>query len=142
MLNSRHNWRKTRSFVFHVYGKNTIIVIFRVHGYACMLASLYYFDKTSQYTFSKYLSFQSMNSNTKVGFQKCLTLIKKTLVRRQSIVVVRFVRFWTNFTPCLSAFMAVFEKQVNVQCGIGSISMLISSHIHNAANRTIANNSW
>ena len=38
--------------------------------------------------------------------------------------------------------MAVFEKQVNVQCGIGSISMLISSHIHNAANRAIAKNSW
>ena len=38
--------------------------------------------------------------------------------------------------------MAVFEKQVNLQCGIGSISMLVSSHIHNAANRAIANNSW
>ena len=38
--------------------------------------------------------------------------------------------------------MAVFEIQVNVQCGIGSISMLISSHIHNAANRVIAKNSW
>ena len=49
---------------------------------------------------------------------------------------------WTNFTPCLTAFMTVFEKQVNVQCGNGSISMLISSHIHNAANRAIAKNSW
>ena len=38
--------------------------------------------------------------------------------------------------------MSVFEKQINVQCGIGSISMLISSHIHNAANRAIAKNSW
>ena len=38
--------------------------------------------------------------------------------------------------------MTVFEKQVNVQCGIGSISMLIPSHIHNAANRAIAKNSW
>ena len=38
--------------------------------------------------------------------------------------------------------MTVFEKQVNVQCGIGSISMLIPSHIHNAANRVIAKNSW
>ena len=47
-----------------------------------------------------------------------------------------------TFTPCLSTFMAVFEKQVNIQCGIGSISTLISSHIHNAANRTIAKNSW
>ena len=31
--------------------------------------------------------------------------------------------------------MAVFEKQANVQCGIDSNSMLISSRIHNAANR-------
>ena len=38
--------------------------------------------------------------------------------------------------------MAVFEKKVNVQCGIGSISMLISSHIHKATNCTIAKNSW
>ena len=38
--------------------------------------------------------------------------------------------------------MAIYEKQVKVQCGIGSISMLISSHIHNAANRAIAKNSW
>ena len=33
-----------------------------------------------------------------------------------------------------------FKKQVSVQCGIGSISMLISSHIHNAASRAIAKN--
>ena len=38
--------------------------------------------------------------------------------------------------------MVVLEKQVNVQCGIGSTSMLISSHIHNAANCAIARNSW
>ena len=34
-----------------------------------------------------------MNSNTKVGRERCLGLIKKTLVRRKSIVVVYFVRF-------------------------------------------------
>ena len=38
--------------------------------------------------------------------------------------------------------MAIFEKQVHVQCSIGSISMLISSPIHNAANCAIAKNSW
>ena len=38
--------------------------------------------------------------------------------------------------------MTVFEKQVDFQWGIGSISMLISSHIHNAAIRAIAKNSW
>ena len=35
-----------------------------------------------------------------------------------------------------------FEKKVNVQCGIGNISMLIFSQIHNAANRVIAKNIW
>ena len=34
-----------------------------------------------------------MNGNTKVGCKRCLRLIKKTLVRRKSIVVVHFVRF-------------------------------------------------
>ena len=38
--------------------------------------------------------------------------------------------------------MTVFEKQVKIQCGIGSISMLIYSHIHNAANCVIEKNSW
>ena len=33
-----------------------------------------------------------------------------------------------------------FKKQVNVDCGIGSISMPIASHIHNAANSVIAKN--
>ena len=37
--------------------------------------------------------FQSMNSNTKVGYERCSRLIKKTLVRQKSIVVVHFVRF-------------------------------------------------
>ena len=42
----------------------------------------------------------------------------------------------------MSAFITVFKKKVNAQCGTGSISMLISSRIHNAANRAIAKNSW
>ena len=37
--------------------------------------------------------------------------------------------------------MIIFEKQVNVQCSIGNISMLISSHIHNAVNGAIAKDS-
>ena len=48
----------------------------------------------------------------------------------------------TNFIPSVSGFTAFSEKQLNVQYGIGSISMLISSHIHNAANRAIVKNSW
>ena len=34
----------------------------------------------------------------------------------------------------------VYEKQVNVQYGIGSISMPITSHIHHAAKQVIAKN--
>ena len=44
-------------------------------------------------TFSQHLPFQIMNSNTKVGCESYSRLIKKTRVRRKSIVVVHFVRF-------------------------------------------------
>ena len=64
-----------------------------VHGYACMLASLYYFNKKFTAHFQPTFTFSSMNSNTKVGCERCSRLIKKTLVRRKSIVVVHFVRF-------------------------------------------------
>ena len=37
--------------------------------------------------------------------------------------------------------MAVFRKARNVRCGIGSIVMSITSHIHNAVNHAIAKNS-
>ena len=83
-----------------------------------MLASLYYFDKKSRRTFNQHLPFQSMRSNSKVECERCSRLIKKTLVRRNSIVVVHFVRFEQIFTPCLSALMAALEEEVNVQRGI------------------------
>ena len=40
----------------------------------------------------QHLPFQSMNSNTKEVCERCSRLIKKTLVRQKSIVVVHFVR--------------------------------------------------
>ena len=55
----------------------------------------------------------------------------RTLVRFEQTLHLVCVLLWP-----------FFEKQVNVQCGIGSISMLIFSHIHNAANRAIAKTSW
>ena len=91
--------------------------------------------KSSQCTFSQHLPLQSMNTNTKVACERCSKLIKKTLVRPKSTAAI-------HFTPCLSAFMVVFEMQVDVQCGIGSISMLTYTHIHNAANQAIARSSW
>ena len=76
-----------------------------MHDYVCMLPSLYYFDKSSQCTFSQHLPLQSMNTNTKVACERCSKLIKKTLVRPKSTAAI-------HFTPCLSAFMVVFEMQV------------------------------
>ena len=42
---------------FQFYGKNTVIVRFPVHGYACMLASLYYFDQTFTVHFQPLFAF-------------------------------------------------------------------------------------
>ena len=54
-----------------------------------------------------------------------------TLVRFEQTLHLVWVLLWP-----------FFEKQVNVQCGIGRTSMLISSHIHDAVNCAIAKNSW
>ena len=71
--------------MFHFCGKSTFTVKSLAHGYACMLASLHYFDKKFTAHF-QHLSFQSVNSNTRVGCE-----IKKTLARRKSTVtLVRF----------------------------------------------------
>ena len=88
----------------------------------------------------QHLPFQSMNSNTKEVCERCSRLIKKTLVRQKSIVLIDFVRFEQTL-HLARAFMAVFQKQLNVQFCTGSISVLISLPIHNAANQAIAKNS-
>ena len=76
---------------------------------------------------------------------KMFRINRKTLARRKSIVVA-LVRFELSLHLVWVLSWLFFEKQANVQCVIGSISMLISSHIHNAANRAImqptSKNSW
>ena len=52
------------------------------------------------------------------------------------------VRFQQTLQLVWVLLWPFFEKQVNVQCGIDSISSLIPSHIHNTASRAIAKNSW
>ena len=39
---------------------------------------------------------------------------------------------FTNFTFCFIVFIAVFDKEVNISCSMGSISRPISSRDHNA----------
>ena len=63
-------------------------MVMRVCQHHCIILT-----KILRRSFSQHLPFQSMNSNTKVGYERFSRLIKKTLVRRKSIVVVHFVRF-------------------------------------------------
>ena len=81
-----------------------------MHGYACMLASLYYFNK--KFTVQKIhqlLPFQSVNSNTRVRSERCSRLIKKTLARRKSIVVVHFLGLKKRYT-LFECFLDAFRK--------------------------------
>ena len=61
---------------------------------------------------------------------------KKALARQKPIVVVHLLGLNKLYTLLVILWL-FFEKQLNVQCGIGSISMLISQDIHNAASRAI-----
>ena len=87
-----------------------------MHGYACILASPCCFDKKFMTHFQPIFTFPSLNSNTKMQCEQCSRLIKKTLARQESVVVVHLL-------------------------GIGNILMLITSDIHNVANHAIAKNS-
>ena len=85
------------------------MVISPVHGYECMLASLYYFEKISQRTFCQHLPFQSVHGNTKVRCERCSGLIKKTLVRRKLIVVVHLLGLNKLYT-LFECFYGRFRK--------------------------------
>ena len=97
--------------------------------------------KSSRRAFSQYLPFQSLNSNTRVKCERCSRLIKKTLARRESIVVVHLLGLNKLYTLFKCFYGRFSKKQVNVRRGIGSILMSITSNIHNAANHAIAKNS-
>ena len=95
--------------------------------------------KSSRRISSQHLPFQNLNSNTRVGRERCSRFIKvssktkvsccSTLDRFEQTLHLVWVFLWP-----------FFKKQVNVHCGIGSISMPIASYIHNAATHVIAKN--
>ena len=72
--------KKESEFGFSFLWQEHYHVRSSVHGYASMLASQYYFDKTFTAHFQPAFTFQSMNSNIKVECQRCSRLIKKTLL--------------------------------------------------------------
>ena len=54
---------------------------------------------------------------------------KQNLLRKEKLQI--------SHPSCVNIFMAVLQKKVNVGYDIGSISMQIASHIHNAANTSL-----
>ena len=86
--------------------------------------------------------FQSVNNNTRVGCERCSRLIKQNASKTNVNCCSTLVRFEQTLHLAWVLLWLLPKKQVNVQCGNDSIPMLISSHIHNAAIRAIAKNSW
>ena len=104
--------------------------------YVYVSIAVLFLTKSSRRTSSQHLPFQSLNSSTRVEHERCwrfLKVITKTKPNCSS-TPDRFEQtlhlVWVFLWP-------FYKKQVNVQCSIGSISMLIASHIHNAANPSL-----
>ena len=109
-------------------------VIVRSSNYGCIILT-----KSSRRTSSQHLPYQSLNSNTRVGRERCSRFAKVTSKTKVNCCST-LNRFKQNLHLAWVFLWPFFKKQVNVHCGIGSISMPIASHIHNAANHVIANN--
>ena len=98
-----------------------------------------FLTKSSQRTSSQHLPFQSLNSNTTVGHERCSKFIKITTKAKVNCCST-LDRFEQTLHLVWVFLWPFYKKQVNVRYGIGSISMQIASHIHNAANHVIAKN--
>ena len=98
-----------------------------------------FLTKSSQRTSSQHLPFQSLNSNTRVGHERCSRFIKITTKTKVNCCST-LDRFEQTLHLVWVFLWPFYKKQVNVRYGIGSISMQIASHIHNASNHVIAKN--
>ena len=98
-----------------------------------------FLTKCSRRTFCWHLPFQSLNSNTRVGHESCSRFIKVTTKTKVSYCST-LDRFEQTLHLIRVFSWPFYKKQVNVQCGFGSISIPIASHIHNAAKHVIVKN--
>ena len=98
-----------------------------------------FLTKSSQRTSSQYLPFQSLNSNTRVGHERCSRFIKITTKTKVNCCST-LGRFEQTLHLVWVFLWPFHKKQVNVWYGVGSISMEIASHIHKAANHVIVKN--
>ena len=99
-----------------------------------------FLTKSSQRTSSQHLPFQSLNSNTRVGHERCSRFIKITTKTKVNCCST-LDRFEQTLHLVWVFLWPFYKKQGNIWYGIGSISMQIVSHVHNAANHVIAKSS-
>ena len=74
-----------------------------------------------------------------VGHERCSRFIKIT-VKTKVNCCSTLNRFGQTLHLVWVFLWPFYKKEINVRYGIGSISMQIASHIHNAANHVIAKN--
>ena len=98
-----------------------------------------FLTKSSQRTSSQHLPFQSLNSNTRVGHERCSRFIKITTKMKVNCCST-LVTFKQTLHLVWVFLWPFYKKQVNVRYDVGSILMQTASHIHNAANYVIAKN--
>ena len=107
--------------------------------YVHISITVLFLTKGSQRTSRQHLPFQSLNSNTRVGHERCSRFIKITTKTKVNCCST-LDRFEQTLHLVWVFLWPFYKKQVNIRNGIGSISMQVASHIHNAANRVIAKN--
>ena len=89
--------------------------------------------------FQPTFTFQNLNRNTSKGHERCSRFVKITTKTRVNCCSI--LDRCEQTLHLVWVFLWPFhKKQINVQYSIGSISMPIASHIHNAANHVIAKN--
>ena len=110
--------------------------------YECVHISIavLFLTKSSLHTSSQHLPFQSLNSKTRVGNERCSRFIKFTTKTK-----VNFCKTFDRFEQTLYLFWVFlwpFHKKKRKWYRIGSTSMQIASHIYNAANHVISKNNY
>ena len=98
-----------------------------------------FLTKNSRRTSSQNSTFESLSSSTRLGHERFSRFIKVTAKTKVNYCST-FNRFEQTLHLVWVFLWPFYKRHINVQCGIGCISMPITSHIHNAVDHVIAKN--
>ena len=114
-------------FVWQLH--NTIFELIKLLQ-ICVYVSItvLYLTKSSQCTSSQHLPFQSLNSNNRVGHERC-SRFRKVTIKTKVNCCGTLDRFEQTLHLVWLFLWPLYKKQVNIRYGIGSVLMEIASHI-------------